>query len=124
MTSEQVLITVAKNHLTFSAFIDYEHSTDALSVVKTIKRLKRASRKLEAVYNNLSTTEEHIALHPVGWAQCLGKQDYKLLTQLGEYSYYTPCLAFCGETYGKSYNPDQNIINSVLATGLWFNKYK
>ena len=124
VSSEQVLISVTKNNLTFTAFIDYEHSTDALSVVKTIKRLKRACRKLDVIYNDLFEEEEHIALHPVGWAQCLGKQDYKLLTKLNDYNYYTPHLAFCGETYGSSYNPDKNIINSILAINLWFNKYR
>ena len=124
IVSEQVTAHVQQHCITFSTFIDYEQSTDALAVVKAIKRLKRSFRKLSKYCSTISVKDEHVALYPIGWAQCIGKNDHKMLQLLNDYKYYSDSLAFCGESYGSSYNPDSNLIKSVLAASLWFTKSK
>jgi hypothetical protein len=104
-----------KTEITFQATIDYEVSHQAPEVVKAVKRLKRARRKLLVAYPGVCTEDDHIALVPVGWAQSPSSSETRHIERLGKQQLNKGYLAFCGDAYGASYDGDANIIKSVVA---------
>ncbi len=88
---------------------------DALSVTKALKALRRASTKIVKYFPSLQLENEHIALHPIAWSQSPYYSDSEYINKLSNYNYFSEHLAFCGESYGSSYKPDENIIKSTLA---------
>lgn len=104
------------NSLCFQTLIDFEVSLDAPMVVKAIKRLKRASRKLTKMYPSIEIKGTFIALKSVAWAQSSSYKDYKLVQQLADSSKFQSVhLAFSGDSYGNSYEPDENLVASVIS---------
>ncbi len=113
--AESVQATVSKREIVFQATIDYEMSLQAPDVVKAVKRLKRAHKKLLAAAQELKTGVERVALVPVGWAQTSSQLERKHLDRLKMDAVQDRHLAFCGDAYGQSLNGDDNLIESVIS---------
>lgn len=113
--SESVQATVSQKEIVFQATIDYELSLQAPDVVKAVKRLKRAHRKLLAAAPEIKTGIERVALVPVGWAQTPNILERKHLDRLKIDAVQDRHLAFCGDAYGQSLNGDDNLIESVIS---------
>jgi len=110
-------IVTANQEITFQATIDFELSLQAPEVVKAVKRLKRARRKLAALLPHLMSETNRIALVPVGWAQSPAHSEHRYIDRLdAAKDLATDKLGFCGDAYGSSWNGDRNVIHSVLAT--------
>ena len=106
--------TSAGQEITFQATIDFEISHQAPEVVKAVKRLKRARRKLLVAYPGFCSENDQIALVPVGWAQSPSSSETKAIERLGKQPLNKNGLAFCGDAYGASYDGESNLIKSVL----------
>ncbi len=113
--AESVQATVSPKEIVFQATIDYELSLQAPDVVKAVKRLKRAHRKLLAAAPEIKTGIERLALVPVAWAQSPNMMERKHLDRLKMDSVQDRHLAFCGDAYGQSLNGDDNLIESVVS---------
>jgi glycine/D-amino acid oxidase-like deaminating enzyme len=113
--AEGVQASVSPKEIVFQATIDYELSLQAPDVVKAVKRLKRAHRKLLAAAPELKTGIERVALVPVGWAQTPTLLERKHLDRLDMNKIQDRHLAFCGDAYGQSLNGDDNLIESVIS---------
>lgn len=115
IASERVIAKKVGNNFCFTFSLDYESSISAPEVTKAIKALRRAASKLEKFVPDLVLEKEYIALYPIAWGQSTSVQDAGYIKNLSDYSFFKKNLAFCGESYGESYRPDENIIKSVLA---------
>ncbi len=114
--SEKVqIIRNGEDEICFQATIDYEMSVQAPAVVKAVKQLKRARKKLLALYPGLTTEGNHIALQPVAWAQSPLQSDRRWIDRMGKKPIQAPHLAFVGDAYGTAYDGDQNLTRSVGA---------
>lgn len=103
------------DEISFQATIDFEQSLSAPTVVKAVKALKRARKKLLALYPGSVTESNHVALQPVAWAQSPSHTDRRSQARLGQKAINTKGLAFCGDAYGPSYDGDANLVGSVVA---------
>jgi len=108
------IIRNGATEISFQATIDYESSLQAPAVVKAVKALKRARRKLQTLYPGIVTESSHIGLTPVAWAQSPAYADRRWLSRLGRKSFHTGTLAFCGDAYGSSYDGDANLVRSLV----------
>jgi len=108
------IIRSGERELCFQATIDYELSLQAPAVIKAVKALKRARKKLQQIYPETVSESGHVALLPVAWAQSPVHSDRRYLERLDKKSYQTPTLAFCGDAYGARYDGDANLIQSVF----------
>lgn len=98
----------------FQATIDFELSMQAPAVVKAVRSLKRARKKLLMMYPGSVSETGHIALIPVAWAQPPAQAERRWLLRATKKSPNTPALAFCGDAYGDSYDGDANVVKSLL----------
>ncbi len=103
------------DEITFQATIDYEISVQAPEVVKAVKRLKRARKKLLTARAGCMSENERIALVPVAWGQSAAVSESKLLQRMAKSNISSANLAFCGDCYGASYVGDENVIKSVVS---------
>jgi glycine/D-amino acid oxidase-like deaminating enzyme len=103
------------DEISFQATIDFEQSLSAPTVVKAVKALKRARKKLLALYPGAATESNHVALQPVAWAQSPAHADRRSQARLGQKAFNTKTLAFCGDAYGPNYDGDANLVGSVVA---------
>jgi|GEM_PF-986918 len=110
----QVYVT-NQTEISFQVTIDFEISHQAPEVVKAVKRLKRARRKILAAYPDVCSQDDRIALIPVGWAQSPTSSETRHIDRLGKQALNKDHLAFCGDAYGASYDGDANIIKSIVA---------
>ena len=111
---EVQVLKVSDTSLCYQATIDFETTLNAPAVVKAIKRLKRARKKLEAVREDLKSTREHIALVPIAWSHSAYLSERKIVEKLAEESkFQSPKLGFCGDSYGDNYSPDVNLVKSL-----------
>ena len=62
-------IRSSEDEITFQATIDFEISVQAPEVVKAVKRLRRARKKLLAARAGCMSENERIALVTVAWGQ-------------------------------------------------------
>lgn len=113
--SAQIVVTPNKE-IYYQATLDFELSMQAPDVIKALKRLKRARKKLHAVYNGIETTGDHMSLLPVAWPQATGLNDLKHSQRLAKCKLATGNLGFCGESYGDSLNGDENFVTSIVNT--------
>ena len=113
--AESVQATVSAKEIVFQATIDYEMSLQAPDVVKAVKRLKRAHKKLLTAAPEIQTGIERLSLVPVGWAQSQSMLERKHLDRLKMDTVQDRHLAFCGDAYGQSLNGDDNLIESVIS---------
>lgn len=103
------------NEIAFQATIDFELSMQAPAVVKAVRSLKRARKKLLNLYPGSVSETGHIALIPVAWAQPPAQSEKRWLLRAAKKPINTSSLAFCGDAYGESYDGDANVIKSLLA---------
>jgi hypothetical protein len=103
------------DELTFQAIIDFEISVQAPEVVKAVKRLKRARKKLLAACPGSMSENERIALVPVAWGQSASVSETKLIHRMAKSHLSSGNLAFCGDCYGASFIGDENVIKSVVS---------
>ena len=102
--------------LCFQTFIDFEHSLDAPSVLKAIKRLKRARKKIQIANASISGEDEHLALISVAWPLSAHVNEQKLLDKLKDpQNFQSKHLSFCGDSYGGDYSPDTNLVKSLTS---------
>jgi glycine/D-amino acid oxidase-like deaminating enzyme len=112
--SEHVqMIRNSPDEVCFQATIDYELSLQAPAVVKAVKALKRARKKLLQLHPGLVSETGHIALQPIAWAQSPSQSDRKWLERLSKKPPIAKSLAFVGDAYGESYDGDTNILTSL-----------
>lgn len=112
--SEEVQVIVNPNkEICFQATLDYELTLQAPNVVKAIKRLRRARRKLLKAFPNLLISGDHLALVPVGWSHLISQSDKRWLKKFESLDFQSERLAFCGDCYGGEINGDKNLIGSV-----------
>lgn len=115
IASESVIIMRSCGNLCFTYSLDYESSINTTEVTKAIKALRRSALKLLNAFPDLALEEESIALHPIAWGQSAQIKEASYVEKLCDYDFFKKDLLFCGESYGTSYRPDENIIKSVLA---------
>jgi len=107
------IIRSGERELCFQATIDYELSLQAPAVIKAVKALKRARKKLQILFPDTVSESGHVALLPVAWAQSPVHSDRRYLERLDRKAFNSPTLAFCGDAYGGRYDGDANLILSV-----------
>ncbi len=114
--AEEVQIIIHnQKEIVYQATLDYEITMQAPEVVKAVKRLKRAKKKLLAAYPELVTEGEHLSLLPVGWSQPVNHSDRRWADKLDDQKFQQERLVFCGDSYGSSCDGDKNVIASVTA---------
>ena len=115
IASESVIMIHSCGNLCFTYSLDYESSINTTEVTKAIKALRRSALKLLSAFPDLELEEESIALHPIAWGQSAQTKEASYVEKLSDYDFFKEDILFCGESYGTSYRPDENIIKSVLA---------
>ncbi|MBI2603325.1 MAG: NAD(P)-binding protein [Deltaproteobacteria bacterium] len=109
------VLKITERELCMQVIIDFETFLDAPGVVSAVKRLKRARKKICRYLGLGDAKDEFLALRPVGWAQDTRAGGRKFVEGFDFAHFNRPHLAFCGDSYGSSYDPDQNLIKSLLA---------
>lgn len=111
----QILVNKSLGEVSFQHTIDFELSLQAPDVVKAVKKLKRARRKLLSAFPGCVTEGDHIALVPVAWSQSPHQADRRWFEKLEAKVLNSDHLAFCGDAYGQSYDGDENLVRSILS---------
>ncbi len=114
--AEEVQVISDGRQLTYQATLPYELTVQAPAVVKAIKRLKRAKKKLAAVIPGVQTAEanlEHIALLPLGWAHSAYPAEQRWFAKIDPRTIQKAHLGYCGDAYGGHASTDLNLIASV-----------
>ena len=102
-----------KGALCFQVTLPFELTLSAPAVVKAIKRLKRARKKLFAALDLESAFDkEYISLIPVAWAQPQTAAERRVMSKIKDVDIVCDDLAFCGDSYGVDSDGDYNIIQS------------
>ncbi|SMF45909.1 FAD-dependent oxidoreductase [Pseudobacteriovorax antillogorgiicola] len=112
--AEGVQIFVDDSSITMQATLSFELTLSAPEVVKAVKRLRRARKKLLAAVPELKVDGDHIALLPVAWSQPLAPSERKMMAKLQDYGFQGDQLVFCGDAYGPHLQGDQNLIESAI----------
>lgn len=116
VAAEQVqVVTAFDGSIVFQATLDYEFSMDHPMVVKAVRRLKRAKKRVDQLFPGLLSEKDHLALLPVAWAQSYSLADRRMLDKVDLQNHQCAKLTFVGDAYGSSYEGDNNIIKSVSA---------
>lgn len=111
--AEKTQVISYENSITFQATIDYEMSLASLEVVKAVKRLRRARKRMDQFFENTEFDGEFVALLPCAWPIPAGVSDRKLVEKLTPEALCNNGIQFCGDTYGTALEGDSNIISSV-----------
>ncbi len=106
----------SETELTFYTHIEYETSLDAPSVVKAIRRLRRAREKVRQKFPTLVSEGEYVALRTIASTAPHRIVEKRICEKIKETVFPKQFLAFCGDAYGDADNPDENIIRSILAS--------
>ena len=114
ISSEGVRVMVSSDEICYQVVLDFERSTESPEVVKAIRRLRRARRKLHALFLDLKAEGEHLALVPVAWSQSTKGAEARWFAGVTKAGYCSHNLAFCGDSYGTSGHDDENLIRSLL----------
>lgn len=113
--SERVQIhRLNAKELCLQVILDFETFLDAPRVVQAVKQVKRARNKLCKQAELAQPINEFLSLRPVGWAQETHYDGKKTLEGYDTKKLNSANLVFCGDAYGNSYDPDQNLIRSLL----------
>jgi hypothetical protein len=111
---EAVVYRLGDSCITGQIIIDYEQSLNSPTVVKAIKQLRRAVAKYKKSQPELSSSGEYLALKAVAWPHLGFVRNQKL-----EYSEDRSLRqSFCGDAYGSSFLPDENLIESLSNAGM------
>ena len=114
VTAEDVQVISLPGQICFQAPLNYELTVQAPAVGKTIKRLKRARKKLSLVYPELGPEgAEHMALLSVGWTHSIHPPEYKWFEKLDATHVQKKHLGFAGDCIGAEGSADLNLITSV-----------
>lgn len=114
IAAEKCTAFAYQNAVTFQATIDYEMSLAAPEVVKAVKRLRRSRQRATQFFEGLELEGEFVALLPCAWPVPTGFSDLKLVDKLGRKEMLIDGKpVFCGDTYGRSFDGDENILSSV-----------
>lgn len=108
----QVIIEAGRS-VCFQATLNYELTLQAPDVVKAVKRLRRARRRLLSSFPDLQLEGDHLALVPVAWSQPLAPSERRSMEKLEMEREQAEHLVFCGDAYGPSIFAEQNLMNSV-----------
>lgn len=112
--AEEVQVFIhQRQEICFQVTLDYEVTMQAPEVVKAVKRLRRAKKKLLLAYPDLQTQGDHLMLLPVGWAQPTAASERRWAEKLENPGFQSAGLAFCGDAYGPHCDGDKNIVFSV-----------
>jgi hypothetical protein len=106
---------LSKNEVCIQVIIDYETFLDAPRVVQAVKQAKRSKIKLCKHLEIEAPIEEFLSLRPVAWTQDSHHDARKQVEDYDASKLNSQKLVFCGDSYGNSYDPDQNLIKSLLA---------
>jgi hypothetical protein len=109
------LIVSPTGDLCYQTTIDYEVSLQAPDVVKAVKQLKRARKKMQLAVPDLVGVGDHLALVSVAWSQPPAMTDRRLTTRLVDRQINSQELMFCGDSYGRSGHGDVNLLESLNA---------
>ena len=109
------IVRTSDGEVTFQATIDFELSLQAPAVVKAVKALKRARKKLLTLYPGCVTETNKLALQTVAWAQSPSHADRRVMERMEKKAFNTASLSFCGDAYGGSYDGDANVLSSVIS---------
>jgi glycine/D-amino acid oxidase-like deaminating enzyme len=120
--AEETQVILSGRSICYQATLHYELTVQAPTVVKAVKRLKRARKKLETVRPDLMASGEHIALLPVGWAHTASPQEHRWFDKLELANLQDETLVFCGDAYGPHAEGDRNLIESVQTVITSFGK--
>ena len=112
---EVQIVKTASNEVCLQATIDFELTFEAPAVVKAVRRLRRARKKLEQFLPECHVSDEHLALLPAAWVPPVAHSDHRFVERLRKGDFQKPDLMFCGDAYGPDYDGDKNLIQSVLA---------
>jgi len=114
--SEKVqIIRNGDRDLCFQATIDYEMSLQAPAVVKAVKALKRARKKLQLLFPDAVSDTDHFALQPIAWAQSPIFSEKRNIDKMRKKGTTGSDIAFVGDAYGANFDGDSNIISSIQA---------
>jgi hypothetical protein len=114
--SEKVqIIRNGERDLCFQATIDYEMSLQAPAVVKAVKSLKRARKKLQLLFPDAVSDTDHFALQPIAWAQSPIFSEKRNIDKMRKKGTTANDIAFVGDAYGANFDGDSNIISSIQA---------
>lgn len=112
--SEKVqIIRNGDRDLCFQATIDYEMSLQAPAVVKAVKALKRARKKLQLLFPDAISDTDHFALQPVAWAQSPIFAEKRNIDKMRKKGTLEKDIAFVGDAYGPNFDGDTNVISSI-----------
>lgn len=111
--AEGVQIYNEKSSICLQVTLNFEMTLNAPDVVKAVKRLRRARKKLLASLPDLKVSGDHIALLPVAWSQPLTPNERKIMAKLDQTKFQSSSLVFCGDAYGPNLKGDQNLIESA-----------
>ena len=114
VTAEDVQVLSLPGQICFQAPLNYELTVQAPAVGKTIKRLKRARKKLATLYPELGAEGgEHLALLSVGWTHSIHPPEYKWFEKVDVAHVQKKHLGFAGDSIGAERSGDLNLITSV-----------
>jgi len=113
--AEEVQVQIDARQVCYQATLNFELTVQAPAVVKAVKRLKRARKKLESCCPELKTEGEHIALIPVAWAQTVAPAEQRWNEKMDGANVQRSHLGYCGDAYGAEADSDRNLIASVQA---------
>ncbi|MBC7658300.1 MAG: hypothetical protein H7249_01180 [Chitinophagaceae bacterium] len=114
ITAEDVQVLHLKGQICFQAPLNYELTVQAPAVGKTVKRLKRARKKLAQLYPELGPEGgEHLALLSVGWTHTIHPPEYKWFEKIDAPHVQKKHLVFAGDSIGAESSGDRNVVVSV-----------
>ncbi len=115
--AEDVQVISQGQQIVYQATLNFELTVQAPAVVKAVKRLKRAKKKLHAALPELGplSDTDHIALLPVGWAHAASPQEQRWFDKVDAQAIQKPHLGYCGDSYGGEADSDRNLMASVEA---------
>lgn len=114
IVAEDVQAYCLDGQICYQAPLNYELTVQAPAVVKAVKRLKRAKKKLETACPELATESEgHLALLPVGWTHTIHPPEQKWFEKIDAAHVQKKHLAFAGDAIGSEGDGDQNLMRSV-----------
>jgi len=112
--AEETQAIVENEHsIVFQVTLDFESSLQAPNVIKAVRKLKRAKKKLNLAFEEHCVLEgDHIALVPTAWAQPTSATHAPFFS--GEFDLHSEKnkIFFVGDSYGDSFNGDKNCILS------------
>lgn len=114
VTAEDVQVLALPGQICFQAPLNYELTVQAPAVGKTIKRLKRARKKLAQIYPEMGAEgAEHLGLLSVGWTHSIHPPEYKWFEKLDANHVQKKHLGFAGDSIGAEGSGDLNLMTSV-----------